>query len=282
MKFSIITPSYRQSDWLKLCIASVADQEGVEVEHIIQDSCSDDETASWLSSDERVKAFIEKDSGMYDAVNRGLKRAAGDILAYLNCDEQYLPGALASAASCFSANPQIDVIFADTIVVGAGGEFICYRQTLLPRLRHTVACHLNTYTSATFFRRSIVEKGLLFDTSYRDIADAVWVMSLLKSGVSMAHLPAFLSVFTDSGTNMGLGPNVQREKRRYQEGFPAWWSRYSFLWATGHRLRRLVAGYYWPPKSSYSIYTLRQPRVRTSFSVTKPAFLWKQRFHVAR
>src|SRR4249920_605055 len=61
MTFSIITPSYRQSDWLKLCIASVADQE-VAAEHIIQDAGSDDGTQTWLPHDQRVKAFIEKDA----------------------------------------------------------------------------------------------------------------------------------------------------------------------------------------------------------------------------
>ena len=82
---------------MKLCIASVADQ-GVELEHIVQDAESDDGTLDWLPQDRRVKAFVEKDQGMYDAVNRGLRRASGDILAYLNCDEQYLPGALAMVA----------------------------------------------------------------------------------------------------------------------------------------------------------------------------------------
>src|SRR6201997_1547101 len=70
MRFSVITPSFRNSDWLKLCIASVADQ-GVECEHIIQDAGSDDGTLDWLPKDPRVKAYVEKDSGMYDAVNRG-------------------------------------------------------------------------------------------------------------------------------------------------------------------------------------------------------------------
>jgi glycosyltransferase involved in cell wall biosynthesis len=87
VQFSIITPSFRNSRWLKLCIASVADQQDVELEHIVQDSCSDDGTGDWLPQDRGVKAFIEKDGGMYDAVNRGYRRAQGDILAYLNCDE---------------------------------------------------------------------------------------------------------------------------------------------------------------------------------------------------
>ena len=90
---SIITPSFRSSAWLKLCLASVADQQ-VELEHIVQDAGSDDGTLDWLPQDRRARVFVEKDQGMYDAINRGLRRASGDILAYLNCDEQYLPGAL--------------------------------------------------------------------------------------------------------------------------------------------------------------------------------------------
>src|SRR5437773_84848 len=107
MKCSIVTPSFRNSAWLRLCVASVADQQGVEVEHIVQDAGSDDGTLDWLPTDPRVRAFVEKDSGMYDAINRGLRRASGDILGYLNCDEQYLPGALRAVKDFFEKNPGI-------------------------------------------------------------------------------------------------------------------------------------------------------------------------------
>ena len=120
MRISIVTPSYRRSAWLRLCIASVADQ-GVEVEHIVQDAESDDGTLDWLRRDPRVKVFVEKDQGMYDGVNRGLRRAGGDILAYLNCDEQYLPGALAAVAGFFEQHPQIDVLFGDVVMVDTRG-----------------------------------------------------------------------------------------------------------------------------------------------------------------
>src|SRR6266700_5293799 len=116
LRLSIITPSFLGRQWLKLCIASVADQQGVEVEHIVQDSCSDDGTQDWLPHDPHVKAFIEKDTGMYDAVNRGYRRATGDILAYLNCDEQYLPGGLAAVKRFFEQNPRVEVCLAGSIV----------------------------------------------------------------------------------------------------------------------------------------------------------------------
>src|SRR4029450_671286 len=103
MRFSIITPSFNPSPWLPLCIASVADQ-GVDVEHIVQDAGSTDGTLDWLTRDTRGSAFIERDSGMYDGVNRGLRRAEGDILSYLNCDEQYLPGCLQTVESFFRSH----------------------------------------------------------------------------------------------------------------------------------------------------------------------------------
>jgi len=136
MKFSIITPSFRNSEWLKLCVASVADQSGVKFEHIVQDACSDDGTQHWLPGDSRVKAYIEKDGGMYDAVNRGYRRATGDILSYLNCDEQYLPGALAAVKSFFEAHPEVEVALAGSIVTDGDGKYICHRHLMVPPPRH--------------------------------------------------------------------------------------------------------------------------------------------------
>ena len=118
--------SFRNSDWLKLCIASAADQ-GVDAEHIIQDAGSDDGTLDWLLQDQRVQAFVEKDAGMYDAINCGFRRATGDILAWLNCDEQYLPNALASVVEFFESNPQIDVLFGDIVFADDRGLYAGHR-----------------------------------------------------------------------------------------------------------------------------------------------------------
>jgi len=218
MKFSIITPSFRGSDWLKLCVASVADQD-VDHEHIVQDSCSDDGTQDWLPHDARVLAFIEKDRGMYDAVNCGLCRASGDILAYLNCDEQYLPGALRAVERFFGAHPDVDVAFADAVVVDASGQSLCERRALTPQRAHClVSGNLAFLTCATFFRRRILdEQDVFFDAVLRDVGDVVWGLKLIEMKVRMAVLPEFTSAFTDTGGNMNL-----REKKRLLDSAP-WW-----------------------------------------------------------
>jgi glycosyltransferase involved in cell wall biosynthesis len=277
VKFSIITPSFRNSRWLKLCIASVADQQGVELEHIVQDSCSDDGTQDWLPRDPRVKAFIEKDGGMYDAVNRGYRRATGDILAYLNCDEQYLPGALKAVQEFFEANPETEVALAGTIVVDGDGKYICHRHSLTPHPQH-VWFRFPMLTSSIFIRRKVIhERGVFFDTRWRDLGDFHWVLALMKNKVPMKVCDSFTSIFADTGENMNLKPNAIREKAETDAMIPAWVKTLKPVWILHHRLRRLAAGHFNLKPMSYEIYTLPSPEKRASFNVSKPTAVWWNR-----
>jgi glycosyltransferase involved in cell wall biosynthesis len=276
MKFSIVTPSFRNSKWLKLCIASVADQ-NVEHEHIVQDSCSDDGTQDWLPQDSRVKAFIEKDAGMYDAVNRGYKRATGDILAYLNCDEQYLPGALKSVHDFFEANPKIEVALAGSIVTGGDGKYICHRHQMVPHPQG-VWFRFPILTSSIFIRRKVIsERRIFFDTKWRDLGDYHWVLALMKNKVPMKVCGLFTSVFADTGENMNLKPNAIREKKETDAMIPPFARALKPFWILHHRLRRLAAGHFNLQPTSYEIYTLQSPERRVKIDVPKPTAVWWNR-----
>lgn len=277
MRFSVITPSFRNSDWLQLCVASVADQ-GVACEHIVQDAGSDDGTLDWLPHDPRVKAFIEKDAGMYDAVNRGLRRANGDILSYLNCDEQYLPGTLAAVEKFFHENPGVDVLFGDFVVVDVEGNYCFHRKVQTPQLYHTWVAHLPAFTCATFFRRRIVsEFGIFFDASFRVVGDGEWMLRLLRQRVQMAVLRRFTSVFTLTGKNLGTTPEGLREASELFNSAPRWARLLTPLLVMQHRLRRLAGGVYFQKPFSYEIYTSKNPVSRTAHEVTRPTFRWNTR-----
>lgn len=277
MKFSIVTPSFRNSNWLKLCVASVADQQGVEREHIVQDSCSDDGTQDWLSRDPRVKAFIEKDGGMYDAVNRGYRRATGDILAYLNCDEQYLPGALKAVHEFFEQHPQVEVALAGSIITDGEGKYICHRQLLPPDPRH-IWFRFPFLTSSVFIRCGVIrERAIFFDPHWRDLGDFHWVLDLLKNRVPMAACNVFTSAFADTGENMNFKPNAIREKKETLKMTPLWLRPLKPWWIVSHRLRRLAAGHFKLEPTSYSIYTLQSPEQRVTFNVPRPTAVWRNR-----
>lgn len=277
MKFSIITPSFRNSAWLKLCIASVADQSEVSLEHIVQDSCSDDGTQDWLPKDPRVKAFIEKDSGMYDAVNRGFNRAQGDILAYLNCDEQYLPGALKMVADFFNAHPHTEAVCSDSIVIDPDGNYICHRPSLVPK-KHSMWVRFPVLTCAFFVRRSVVsQRKIIFDTRWRDLGDFWWAREMALRGVKTDVLPELTSIFTETGENMNLKPNARREDREKMLMTPRWIRLLHLYFVIQHRLRLYLRPGVIRKPFDYSIYTRTSPAKRVTFRAERPTTFWKGR-----
>jgi hypothetical protein len=196
----------------------------------------------------------------------------------LNCDEQYLPGTLAAVSAYFDNHPRVEAVFGDCVVVNAAGEFICYRKALLPSRLHVMVSHLPTFTCATFFRRSLIEKhGFFFDSKWRDLGDAEWVLRLLEAGIPMAVMRRFTSTFADTGNNMNLSPNAHREKQAMFDAAPAWARRLKSALVAQHRLRRLLGGVYSQKPFDYALYTPDSHAQRKTIHVSVPTFLWKSR-----
>jgi glycosyltransferase involved in cell wall biosynthesis len=159
MDFTIVTPSFRQLDWLELCIASVADQDGVSVEHIVQDGGTEGFGAFAQKMAERWPdrpgyrrtMTSKKDGGMYDVIIRGLKKATGGICAYLNCDEQHLPEALSRVSLRFQGSPETDLLLGNVLVVKPGGKPICHRKMIRPGLAHTWTYHFVALTAVKYY-----------------------------------------------------------------------------------------------------------------------------------
>jgi glycosyltransferase involved in cell wall biosynthesis len=259
---SIITPSFRQPDWLRLCASSVADQEGVQYEHIVQEGSDDASVESSVSQFPKLRFYREPDSGMYDAINRGLKRAHGTICSYLNCDEQLLPNALGQVAAFFDKNPEIDVLFGDSILISKDGEALSYRRTVVPILSYVQHVQLNAPTCATFFRRSIIDRGLLFDPQWKVIGDQVWIEDLIRAGVRMATLRKPLAIFTFTGENLSSTAVSQQEGAVHRSSLPRATGLQKTVAVIWHRVRKLFAGAYRSRKIEVAIYTANSPSKR--------------------
>ena len=253
----------------------MADQ-GVAHEHIVQDAGSDDGTLDWLTKDSRVTAVVEKDRGMYDAVNRGYRKSSADILAYLNCDEQYLPGALQAVLDYFQQHPETDILFGDCLVVDGEGKYICERRSVTPQLLHTwTASNLAFLTAATFIRRRVLEKHQLwFNTEFRDAGDQDWALRIVQAKLNTAVLPKYVSVFTETGVNMNLGANASRERKAFHASAPTWMRLLAPMAVLHFRLRRWQAGHYDCKPHAYSIYTQASRDRRVEFQVANPTFRW--------
>ena len=282
--FTIITPSFKQLDYLGCCIASVADQEGVEVEHIVQDGgtkgfadFAKQMAQQWPNRNGYQRIMVsEQDGGMYDAINRGLKRAKGKVCAYLNCDEQYLPGVLSMIWASFQKNPSVEVVLGDVIIVGTDGEAVCHRKMVKPGLAHTWTCHFGALTAGIFFREKLVNEGLLFDTSYRVASDAEWFVRVLQSGKKVQPLRRTTSTFMESGENLGLSSAAKEERARLDASAPLYFKVLRPVWVLAHRVRRLWSGAHRAEDVSYGIY-LPKESGRKAFTAKRLRTTWPGR-----
>jgi glycosyltransferase involved in cell wall biosynthesis len=273
MAFSIVTPTFKQPDWVRLCANSVADQVGVTFEHIIQDG-SDGKGLEWLESMPGARLFVEPDRGMYDALTKGISKATGDIIAHLNSDEQYLPGTLDLVNHFFMEHPTIEVLFGDAILIRADGTPLSYRRIVLPVRSHIVACHLGTLTCSTFFRRSVAERGLFYKGDWRVVGDAELVLSWLDAGVKMAAIRRPLAVYTFTGANLSTGETAKKEWTLFRPQGSPQRLMHPALVAAQHRVRKLCAGAYRKRNLKIEIFTLTSPQRRQRIVARNLGFGW--------
>lgn len=285
MDFTIVTPSFGQLEQLECCIASVADQEGVDVEHVVQDGGTEGfaEFAErmaqrWPDRPGYRRVMIsEKDKGMYDAINRGFEKARGSLCAYLNCDEQYLPDTLKKVAEAFRFNPQVDLFFGDALVIDEKGKARCWRKVLVPLVAHTWTCHFSAFTAAMFFRRRLLDGGIRFDTNYRAAADASWYLEARRRKAGAASLGFLTSTFVDSGENLGMTETAQKERKQLTRAAPFWMQILRPWWLLAHRMRRCLAGAHLSRNISYKIFTPSSDS-RCQFPSAKIRATWPGRF----
>ncbi len=195
MRFSIITPSFNQGRFLADCIDSVLLQTEIEVEHIIVDAGSSDETIEVLKRYPHLIWSSEQDDGMSDGINKGFRRATGDWVMWLNCDDYLLPGALAQVARFIRGHSEADIVHGDCV-------FVKEDKTPIRRKYDTpvdewdflfVGCCIPS--TSTFYRREIITSGQLLDTAYRNCMDWEYYLRLTRQGYHFGYVPAALACF---------------------------------------------------------------------------------------
>jgi glycosyltransferase involved in cell wall biosynthesis len=262
--------------YLKRCAASIRDQEGVEFEHIVVDGVSADGTVEWLKQNKQIRSISEKDSGMYEAINKGLIMAGGEILAYLNCDEQYLPGTLAFVKEWFDRHPGVDMIFGNTLLIRPDGSLIAFRKGYPPRRLYIAASHLYLQSCTMFFRRKLIEEGCIFDKNFRIIGDEEFVLRLLRKGYHIRHVKKFLAGFAVTGKNLSVDDRAAEEKQMILDRFPFYVR--GFRWVlNGVRLMEkfLNGAYFFPKPLEYAVYVEGDEEKRKQFVVHKASFRWR-------
>ncbi|MCX7883179.1 MAG: glycosyltransferase [Brevinematales bacterium] len=210
MKFSIIIPSYNQGHFIRQTVESVLAQEGVEKEIFVIDGGSTDGTVDILRSyGEKIQWVSEKDRGQTEAINKGLRKATGDIVAYLNSDDYYLPGALSKVKEVFLSRPRTMWVTGDGIIVDANGKRIQKSISLYKTFWRTVGFPWSLYVMnciiqpSTFWKREVLERVGFFDENKHYTMDYDYWLRLLKKGYKPVVLQEKLSAFRIHGESKG-------------------------------------------------------------------------------
>ena len=223
---SIITPVLNREGMIGHCLTSVAKQTYPRVEHIVVDGGSTDGTLDVLRSFERshpIRWISGPDDGMYEAINKGLNLASGDVLAYLNSDDLYFPWSLEVAARSLSQGG--DVVYGDLAVIrerGAGRRFFIQYYPSFDRTHFTYEAALGQ--PSVFWTRSVIDRIGLFDASYELIGDCEYWLRAARSGLTLRHINEVLAVQVEHGDTLRtrFPERLEREWRTLRSSYAAW------------------------------------------------------------
>jgi glycosyltransferase involved in cell wall biosynthesis len=195
LKLSIVTPSFNQGRFLEETILSVLNQGYEPLEYIVIDGGSTDESVSIIRRYEHRLTYweSEKDRGQVHAINKGLERATGDIVAFLNSDDVYLPGAFSAVMSYFTANPESKWICGDTIMFGDGHDTQLIRSIVPKSAAHCLSWAYRAPQPGHFWRNEIVRSGFLERWNY-DFDHDMYVR-LLLAGYKCEYLPLPMAAY---------------------------------------------------------------------------------------
>lgn len=195
-RISVVTPSFNQAQFIEKTIDSVLGQNYPNLEYIVIDGGSNDGSVEIIRRYAKHLAYwiSEKDAGAADAIRKGFERTTGTILAYLNSDDVYLPGALHAIAD-FMKDPSVDVAYGNLYWIDADGEILGQqRQTPFSNLGYLYG-GATLQQPATFWKRELYLKCGGITPSFRFAFDTDLFFRFAVNGARFRHLNQFLASF---------------------------------------------------------------------------------------
>ena len=232
---TVITPSYNQGQFIRQTVESVLSQQYPHLEYMVVDAVSTDETRSVLDDyKDQLILISEKDSGQTDAINKGLRRATGDIVCWLNSDDYFLPGTLAAVGNFFAQNPNALWLTGDCRIVDEAGtpiqEPIRQYKRLLRSLTPSLYLGMTNAICqpSTFWRRGVhTTLGFLNESLHYTMDYDWWLrMSTLQApSISKQPFTAF-RIHADSKGGNQYGLQFEEDYQtfcRYWSNGPVRW-----------------------------------------------------------
>lgn len=225
MKISIITATWNRADTIRSTIESILSQEHKDWEHIIVDGASTDNTLEIIEEyrqqyGDRLKLISEPDKGIYDAMNKGIRMAEGDIIGLLNSDDFFAcPQTLSRMVD--SLTDEVDAIYGDCDIVDFEDVSHVTRHYLNRGFKRWKMRLGYMPSHPTFYcRRVIFEQFGEFDTSFRIAADFDWLLRTIYVGrIRLRYIPQVQTIMRDGGVSNGGYAAHRRVMAEHQRSF---------------------------------------------------------------
>lgn len=215
-KISVVTPCFNSIGTIRETIESVMRQAYPAWEHVVFDGGSTDGTVELLKEYPHLIWISEKDQGHYHAMNKGIDRATGEVVAVLNADDCYRPGALKKVGEAFAAHPEWDGLFGDIVFVAGNGREIFRREEAVfdyDVLRFSGICYVIHPT--LFVKKSVyVKLGAFRHKELKNCADYDFVLRLGRDGSRIGHVPELLVNYRWHEAGQSADQRIQRNMLR--------------------------------------------------------------------
>jgi glycosyltransferase involved in cell wall biosynthesis len=207
MRLSVVTVCFNSAQTIEATLASVANQIDAEVEHIVVDGASTDGTAAILQAHRQQLARVisEPDRGIYDAMNKGVRVATGDVIGFLNADDVYPHNEVLSTVARIMADEHLDALFGDVEFFRPKNQDRTVRRYSSARFRpDRIAWGWMPAHPALFVRREVFERVGGFRTDYRIAGDFEFVARAFGKGeLRYRHIPEVLVRMQSGGISTG-------------------------------------------------------------------------------
>lgn len=218
MKISVLTPSYNSGKYIDRAIQSVINQNYANYEHIIADGGSKDETVTILKKYEHLNYVSEKDKGQSDAMNKAFKMSSGDIIVYLNADDEFAPGAFEKIKKAFADFPKADMIVGDLIFSDPTGTVT---RVPSPKYLDVLKYWLNLFPNnpvSYFYKREVQQNIGEFEVDDHYAMD-IWFLLKVYKKFKVVKIDGVLGTFHSDGLNktavVDTGINLHRTIKKH-------------------------------------------------------------------
>jgi glycosyltransferase involved in cell wall biosynthesis len=217
---TIITPSFNRAGMIETAIQSVLEQHYPAIEHIIIDGGSTDGTLELLKKYSYLRVISEPDQGMYDALNKGLNLASGELIGFLNSDDRYALGCLQEAAEIISTHPEVDAVWGRADIIkktDSKDELLVFRppeeeKEIIPLLIFGLPIF-----NACFFRKSVFDRLGKFVPEIKISGDREFMLRAALGGCKFQVTDSILYHYLSHGDSLTFSSQNDLSEQWNQE-----------------------------------------------------------------